>query len=62
MRYLLFALALIGTISAATMTYADPGNGGTPNRAGGEGATTGGDPDCGAGNLTGKVTPVGDEC
>ena len=26
MRYLLFALALIGTISVATATYADPGN------------------------------------
>jgi len=29
MRYLLFALALIGTISVATATYADPGNGKT---------------------------------
>jgi hypothetical protein len=52
MRYLLFALALIGSISAATMTYADPGNG-NGNGPGGEGKTSqasgGGhaDPDCG---------------
>jgi hypothetical protein len=65
MRYLLFALALLGSISLVTvptMTYADPGKGGTANGVGGEGKTSGGhsDPSCGEGH--GASGMIGDEC
>jgi hypothetical protein len=49
MRYLLFVLALMASVSAATVTYAGPGNKEGPH-----------DPDCGEGHAVSSL--VGDEC